>query len=276
MAQRSSLIGRGIFFLCAAGAAALLAACPIVYPEVKTPMREVPQGYPLSPAPPNNIRWIAVNNATIPPTTRDGRKWGNELTSGLPDPYAKLMLNNETIFQTTVHRATLKPTWPDAPKGNFRVAKDDRLRVEVWDARALNDKPIGIREVGTPNTGDVILERLDLETETGVRIELATERAHGRLGYGFNYEMRTLDVYITKVFEESPAARAGIRPGDQIVHVDGRKAREMTAEDLRVALHSKKDFGVKLSVKHPDGVVFTAQVEEGAVYPLYREIGKFE
>ena len=239
-------------------------------------MREVREGEALSPSAPPNVRWISFKKATIPQLTRDGRKWGGDLSNGLPDPYAKLLVNNGPILQTTVQRGTLTPTWPDAPKGNFRIGRDDRLRIEVWDARVVNDRPIGIREVGTINVNEVFSERLDVETENGVRVEVAIESARGRLGYGFFYELRTYDVYTSRVFEESPAARAGLRVGDQIIRIDGREARDMNEGEIRTAFNARRPKGVTLDIKHADGTTLSTTIQEGGVYPLYHEIGSFQ
>jgi hypothetical protein len=257
------------------GAAALLSACPAVYPEIKTPMRDARAGQVLDPAPPSDVRWIAFKKATIPSLTRDGRRWGNELSSGLPDPYAKLLVNKGPLLETTVQRATLQPTWPDAPAGNFRLRQEDRFRVEIWDARVINDHPIGIRDIGRLDSADISSGVLDLETESGVRVQVAIEPAHARVGYGFFYELRTYDVYVTRVFEESPASRAGIRPGDQILFIGEKLARDMTEGEIRTAFNASRPEGVKLTIKRANGARVDLVLKEGAVYPLFREIGTF-
>ena len=276
MALRSSILSRGIRLACAAGAAVLLAACPAVYPEVKTPLRVVHTGQALDPSPPSDLKWIGFKGASIPSVTRDGRRWGNELSNGLPDPYVKLLVNGGELLQSTVQKGTLKPTWPDAPAGNFRMRDDDRLRVEVWDARVINDHPIGIREVGRIGAEDLTGEELDVETDSGVRVQIAIEPAHGRIGYGFFYELRTYDVYITRLYEESPASRAGLRAGDQVLRIDGRSARDMSEGEIRSAFNAPRAEGLKLAIKHADGAEVEMKVKEGAVYPLFREVGTFK
>lgn len=275
MALRSSHFHRSVRWACAVGAAALLSACPAVYPEIKTAMRDVRAGQVLDPSPPSDLRWIAFKGATIPSLTRDGRRWGNELSSGLPDPYAKLLVNKGPLLQTTVQKGTLKPTWPDAPAGNFRLREEDRFRVEVWDARVINDHPIGIRDIGRLDSADVGSGELDVETESGVRVQIAIEPARGKVGYGFFYELRTYDVYVTRLFEESPAARAGIRPGDQILRINDKLARDMSDGEIRTAFNAPRPDGVRLAIKHADGAEVELVLKEGAIYPLFREVGTF-
>lgn len=271
MALRCSVLSRGIRLACVAGAAALLAACPAVYPEVKTPMRPVQTGQALDPSPPSDLKWIAFKGATIPAFTRDGRRWGNELSDGLPDPYVKLMVNGGLLLESTVEKGTLKPTWPDAPSGNFRIRNDDRLRVEVWDARVINDHPIGIRDIGRLGAEDVTGNELDVDTDSGVRVRIAIEPARGKIGYGFFYELRTYDVFITRLFEESPASRAGLRAGDQVLRIDGKSVRDMSAGEIRSAFNAPRPDGLRLAIKHADGAEVELTIKEGAIYPLYRE-----
>ncbi len=273
MVLHASSFSRGVRLACALGAALLLVACPAVYPEVKTPMRSVRTGQALDPSPPSDLKWIGFKGATIPALTRDGRRWGNDLSSGLPDPYVKLLVNGGELLQSTVDKATLEPTWPDAPSGNFRIRSDDRLRVEIWDARVINDHPIGIRDVGSVGSEDLTGDELDVETDSGVRVRIAFEPAHGKIGYGLFYELRTYDVFISRLFEESPASRAGVRKGDQILRINGRSVRDMSEGEIRSAFNAPRPEGIRLGIKHADGAEVDLQLKEGAVYPLYREMG---
>lgn len=257
-------------------AALLVVGCPAVFPEIKTPMRNVRDGQPLDPSPPSDLKWVAFKGARIPALTRDGRRWGNDLSDGLPDPYVKLLVNGGELLQSTVQRSTLEPTWPDAPAGNFRLRPDDRLRVEVWDARVINDHPIGIRDVGRLTPEDMTGDELDIETESGVRVRLAIEPARGRIGYGFFYELRTYDVYITRLFEESPASRAGLRAGDQVLRIQDRSVRDMSEAEIRSAFNAPRTDGILLAIKHADGSEVELTLKEGAVYPLFREVGTFK
>ncbi len=269
MNQVSSFVFRWGF---AMGAALMLAGCPAFYPELKTPLRNAQNGQALDPSPPSDLKWIEFKSAVIPHLTRDGRRWGNELSDGLPDPYVKLLVNDSELLKSTAQSNTLEPTWPNAPSGNFRIRKNDRVRVEVWDARVMNDRPIGIRDVGRLDVEDMMRDELDIETASGVRVRIAFEPAHGRIGYGFYYELRTYDVYITRLFEESPASRAGLRVGDQVLSIDGRPTRDMSKEELRSAFNAPRAKGIRLMIKHADGTEVEMTLKEGAIYPLFREL----
>jgi hypothetical protein len=237
-------------------------------------MRELRTGQVLDPSPPSDLKWIGFIGATIPVLTRDGRRWGNELSSGLPDPYVKLLVNRGELLQTTVQKGTLKPTWPNAPAGNFRIREDDRFRLEVWDARVINDHPIGIRDIGRLGSEDMG-GVMNVETDSGVRVQIGIEPARGRVGYGFFYELRTYDVYVTRLFGESPASRAGLQAGDQILRIDDKNARDMSEGEIRSAFNAPRAEGVRMAIKHPNGAEVELTIREGAIYPLFSEIGTF-
>lgn len=249
------------------------AACPAVYPEVKTVMRPVGPGQALEPAPPADLRWLSFRGAVIPQLTRDGRRWGNDLSSGLPDPYAKLLVNGVEILRTSVQKSTLTPTWPDSPGGNFRLGSDDKIRIELWDARVINDQPIGIRDMGRLDSDVDALPELDVECESGARVRLAIEPAHGLVGYGLFYELRTYDAYVTKVFGESPAGRAGLRVGDRIEGLDGKMVRTLDEGQIQSIFNAPRMDPLPVALRHEDGSQVHVLMKQGAVYPLFREYG---
>lgn len=255
------------------GLAAALAGCPAVYPEVSTPLRAAVEGQALVPAPPPELRFLTFRRASIPALTRDGQRWGSELSPSLPDPYAKLLLNGVEILRTTVQRSTLAPTWPGAPGGNFRIGPDDKLRIELWDARVINDHPIGIRNMGKLDSDVDALPELDVECESGARVVLGIEPAHGFIGYGLNYELRTYDAYVTKVLAESPAARGGILVGDRLEALDAKPVRTMDPLQLKNEFAVPRKDAMAVAVRHEDGSQVHVQLKLGAVYPLYSEYG---
>src|SRR5437763_14859768 len=93
MSFRSSLQ----FFALFVAEGALAAACAAVYPELQTPLRSA-EGREME-APSSGLRWIAFKGATVPPETRDGRKWGGDLGRAAPDPYAALYLHDKLLLK---------------------------------------------------------------------------------------------------------------------------------------------------------------------------------
>jgi C-terminal processing protease CtpA/Prc len=81
---------------------------------------------------------------------------------------------------------------------------------------------------------------------------------------------------VTRMYEESPAARVGMKSGDLLVTVDGRQVRQMKEGELQSIFNAPAMKGHDISVKHEDGSMATFSLKEGAVYPLFREIGALE
>src|SRR4051812_45930067 len=116
MPPRAILSVRLVVSLFLAGA---LAGCPAVFPELGTRTRSIPPGQPLDPPPPAELRWLRVLSARVPDKTRGGRPW--QTNGKAADPYAKVFVNDKEVFRTPVQSNTLEPTWPNGPKGNFKI-----------------------------------------------------------------------------------------------------------------------------------------------------------
>jgi hypothetical protein len=261
-----------------AGVAALgvfLGGCPALYPELPTRTRKVMEGQNLDPPPPETMRWIKFVSARVPPKTRDGRPWDKVLGS-LPDPYAKLLLNGKDLLRTPPQSDTLEPTWPTAPRGNFRIVPEDELRVELWDANSLNDLPIGVREIGRPSEEARLTKIIRSELEGGGEVVIAFEPAHAMFGLGFWFELRTSSSYVTRTLEGSPAQRAGLQKGDEILRIADRQVSTMTADDVRSALNSVPSTGIQMLLRHPDGTTLTVVLREGPIYPDYAQFGSID
>jgi hypothetical protein len=256
-------------------AALALWGCPAVYPELGTRMSSVAPGRVLEPAPPPDVRWIKFVSANVPERTRDGRPWGQAFGK-LPDPYAKLYVNGKELVRTPVHGDTLSPTWPNGPKGNFKLGLDDKLRVELWDANPINDKPIGIREVGRLTQEQLSDKQIRIELEGGASITLAIEPAHAMAGLGLWYELRTDSCFVTRMLEGSPAKRAGVEPGDEVVKIAGRDVKSMTADEVRSAFNAVPMNGLAMTMRHKSGTLLEVNLKEGPIYPLYEQFGSVE
>lgn len=259
----------------AAAALVALPGCPAVYPELNTATRKPPAGALVDPPPPDDLHWIRVKAAHIPPHARDGRPWDQVLGS-LPDPYAKILVNGKELFRTPVQSDTLEPTWPDAPHGNFKIEPEDKLRVEIWDDSALTDLPIGVRDVGHVPEDARLSHELRVDLDGGADIEIAFEPAHAMLGLGLWYEIRTDSVFVTRVLAESPATRAGVGGGDQVLQLGGRVVAKMAADDVRSTFNAVPVGGLPLVVRHPSGTTENVTLKEGAIYPLFSDFGAID
>jgi len=255
--------------------AALVTGCPAVYPEVGTRLKVPPQGSLLEPGPPDSLVWIRVISATVPEKTRDGRKWDQVLGS-LPDPYAKVFVNGAELMRTTVQSDTLTPSWPDAPRGNYDIPKDAKMRVELWDSSPINDAPIGVKDIGRPTSDEVIDGKYRVELNGGGEITLAFEPAHPMFGLGLWFELRNDAAFITRLMVGSPAERAGILKNEEILMISGKKVAGLSSDEVRSQLNSVPVAGVDLELKREDGTIVTVNLKEGPIYPTFGEFGPIE
>ena len=246
------------------------AGCAAVYPEVQTPLRTYPAGKTEGRLP-ADLKWVSVKRAKVPERTRDGRVW-DSVGGSAPDPYVVVSVDGRPILRTPTRSNTLRPEWADSPAGHFRMPSTARVRVELWDTNPIKDRPIGIREITVGGLEPGEDGELEIECDSGAQIVLAWEAPRPKLGLGFSYELQTYDAVVTRVYEESPAAASGVRPGDRIVAVDHEVVRQMKEGELQTRLNVPRAAGVLLKVQRRDGSVSDIQLKDGPVYPLYDEV----
>jgi hypothetical protein len=251
--------------------ATLSLGCGAVYPEISTPLRTPPPGFALKPAPPKDLFFIRFEGAVIPQKTRDGRRW-DSVGGEAPDPYGKLLVNGKELILTPIQSDTLTPTWPDQEAANYRILPSDKVQVELWDSNPLTNIPIcteAIRDIEELASGDSPV--VEVTCDNGGRVNLRIEPAHGKLGLGFDYELRTEGAMFTKVIKESPAGRAGLRPGDEIVTVQETMVSKMEDGKLQSLINSNAALGLRLGVRSADGSKRNVTLRDGSVFPLHTE-----
>jgi hypothetical protein len=263
---------RLLIALCAMG---LLTGCPAIYPELPTRMRKVTAEQALDPPPPDNLAWMKFESARIPDRTRGGKTW-DAAFGKKPDPYAKLFINGQEVWKTPIQSNTLEPTWPNGPKGNLRIEPGDKLRVELWDSNPLNDQPIGVRDIGRPTSEHRMSRRIRVELDSGGEVVLAYEPARAMIGLGLWYELRTETAFITRMLPSSPAERAGLVAGDEILKINGKDVKDLGQQGVRSGFNAASSSGLPLVIRHADGTILNVVLKEGAIYPPYNEFGPIE
>lgn len=255
----------------AAAALFVLTACSAVYPEVKSPVRSPAAGWTPDPAPPQDVIYLDFVGARIPRHTRDGRSWSSAGSKG-PDAFAKVVVNGRDLLVTPVESGSLQPTWPGQRRANYRISAGSEVRVELWDAKTIQDRPIclkqlsDIHEIVSPDPVELVCE------DTGARIVLNVLPGRPLLGLGLYYElMGEGRVRVTRVVEESPAARSGIVGGTEILLLQGRSVQEMDALDVKSVINAHSRTGVALELLFPDGKRRGVTLKEEAMYPLVTE-----
>lgn len=242
-------------------------ACGAVFPEITPTIKAPPPGREVAPPPPKNLLFIAFKGAEIPARTRDGRQW-DSLGGAAPDPFAKILVDDRELFRTPVQSDTLKPTWPGQQLANYRVPSGARVRLEVWDANAINNHPICIKKLGDL-IDDAGPEPLEIDCDSGAHVSLRVEPAHPRWGLGFSYELRTVGLGVTRVLSESPASRVGIAAGDEILEIQGRKVDKMEEGEPQSLINANAQVGVTLVLRAKDQAPRTVKVAEGVIYPVH-------
>jgi carboxyl-terminal processing protease len=100
--------------------------------------------------------------------------------------------------------------------------------------------------------------------------ELKTDQRSEYFGIGASIGNQNIkgqtDTYILATFENSPAARAGLRFGDKIVEVDGQKMSGKTSLEVRDKIRGPRGTTVKVMVERAsDGRIETAEMTRDAV-----------
>ncbi len=252
--------------LVALGVVATMTGCAAVFPEQATPVREVPSGIQLDPPPPDDLLFLHVAAAEIPQRTRDGRKW-DDVGGGAPDPFVVVFLEDEELFRTEVQANTLHPQWSKQPSVNYRIPPRSQLRLEMWDKNTMQHHPICLAKFRDVQD-DAFAGGRNITCNSGARIRLDVAPAKAKMGIGFKYEVRKGEVIITRVFEESPASRAELKPGHQVVSIQGRAVSQMDEGEARSLINANTRTGVTLSVLERGGTTLSVTVKDGPIYPV--------
>jgi hypothetical protein len=247
--------------------AAGITACGAVYPEITPPLKAPPTGRTIEPPPPRDLIYIDFVKAEIPARTRDGRQWDS---GSLPDPFAKFIVNDREIIKTPIQSDTLAPTWPDQKRANYRISKDSIVRVEIWDSNPINNHPICIKKIHDlhEQVGPI---PMTVDCTSGAHFSMRVEPAHGLWGLGFSYELSASGAAVSHVVPESPAARGGVRAGDDIVQIQGKKVEKMESGEPQSLINANAQVGVDLLLRGKDGTERHVVLKEGIIYPTVED-----
>lgn len=90
-------------------------------------------------------------------------------------------------------------------------------------------------------------------------------------GIGATVNQKGGEIQIVQPLQDSPAKKAGIRPGDVVLSVDGESTKGWTTEQAVSKIRGPRGTDVKLSVRHSDGktedlTITRDQIKEASVH----------
>lgn len=239
------------------------------YPEIQTPIQAKPPTEDYEPPPPPDLFYVAVQGAYVPQKTRDGRPW-DQAGNGAPDPYVVVIIDGKELFRTGTQRDSYEPTWPEAPKRNYTIPKDATLKIELWNDNPIYAQPICHKTLKRVREEARGVGEIRVTCDGGASVSLDFEPARARWGLGFFYELRGSGAAVTRVLRHSPATRAGLRGGEQLVTINGRSVSGMDEKQIRSAINANIKTGLKLEVRS-GGANRNIEVQEGPIYSLVGE-----
>lgn len=205
----------------------------------------------------------AVMDKQPPPT----KALTMEEATALPQVFVEALWCVETYYVDTVNPKTLMH---GAIQGMLQVAASHSITIPPEINKAMQavqtEDHTGLREVflealkhaKKANSESLIhgairgmLKVADREgsfmlPETYSKMEVKTLEVHG--GAGVEITIRDNILTVVAPIEGTPAFRAGIQPGDQIVTIDGKSTQDMTLMDVITKLRGPEGSMVTLSI----------------------------
>jgi len=216
-------------------------------------------------APPHIYR-LTVVEAHVQPRMRGDLDWDDD--GGLPDVQVRIYRNEELVWESETIDDSLNPQWNATLPRNIEVPPHASMRFEVWDDDTVGGDPVGIhRDNGMPDTA---LPGADARIllEGGSYLTLRADNPTPHRGVGIDeYELRPDALLITRVLSHSPASRAGLEPGDQIVAVGDQRvsalsdARAASAVSMAATRHSTLTV-----IKDGESTEQTVELDHGFVW----------
>jgi membrane-associated protease RseP (regulator of RpoE activity) len=160
---------------------------------------------------------------------------------------------------------TTHPVFDVGPEKNLALDRNTRIRLELWDKDGVSSEPIGVYEGRA--LGEAIMDApMTIKLEGGATVTVRVEHPTPLLGTGIaQYEVRKRAMVVLKVVPNSPASRAGVKPGDRITAIDGKLVDELGGGRAESALAQAGQNGSELTVEK-DGKYRRVKLDDGYVW----------
>lgn len=229
----------------------VVSAC--AYPRRSTSLS--PVGNPGNVNAPPDIMRIRIAGAVIPPNQRGGSPW-DEDGSG-PDSFVRIYRGETLLFESDVVEDQLEPEFA-VETGNLRITTDAQMRIELWERDSARlPTPIGTWNGrglprGALRDADASLM---LEGRATLLFRVLAPTVERGTGIAL-YEFRSEHVKVIEVIAASPAGRAGLQEGDEIIAVDGQSIDDLdeggAASALSMASSRTSRFTVRRGTSNRD------------------------
>lgn len=239
---------------------AAVAGC--AYPRRSTSLSPVSAAGASTLGAPDRTYSITVVSAQTGNLRRGSLSWDDG--GGLPDCFVRIYRNDELVFESETIDDSIRPEWNQTTPRNVEVPSGAAIRLEVWDQDTLGADPVGIwRGIGMPaNAESGVDARVLLEGESWLTIRLGSPRPHRGIGIR-TFELRGDALRVVELEPHSPAGRAGIAVGDDIVAIGGRSVGSIAQNDAVTALSLAADRNEPLRVRGPSGTERVVTMDHG-------------
>ena len=208
---------------------------------------------PGSPSPETPIGW------TSPPPARGRRVLG---TAAVVLAIAVVFSFGVAVGQGSPAAGSATPSYsPAADRPDWRLLDEaySLLDQHYVDPAALD--PLTLERGAIVGMSESLDDRGHTGYLTPDEVALRDESLSGTfVGVGAVLDDRDGAFYIVRVLRESPAERAGVRGGDQIVAVDGSDVTGLTIDELVGRVRGPEGTDVTLELRAPDGATRTLTI----------------
>ncbi len=212
---------------CALLVSVMVAGC--AYPRRGTALSTVRDSAGLSS--PSDVVRIRFLSAQISPRERSGLEWDSDGTG--PDTIIRIYRDDTLIYESEPYPNSIAPEF-GFTSGNLSLPASSVVRIELWDDDGLTAATIGTwRGRGLPQNA---LPGADAALMLEGRSQLMFRVVHPQAfrGVGIEeYEYRGESLKVLSVIRRSPAGRAGVEVGDEIVSVGTQKIDDL--DEVRAA-----------------------------------------